>query len=220
MTKKFQQIAQEIGVGDVFHEYEAELAYDGQGWNSHDPVVAQWMRDARPDIVIDVGVWKGGSSIFFASVMKELEIDGAVIAIDTFLGSPEHWIVGRHGDFRSSLRIKRGQPRLYDQFLSNVKHAGLTDYIVPFPQTSANAARILGLCDIQADLIHVDAAHELAEVLSDARAYWPLLRSGGVLVGDDYNEEWPEVQQAARCFADEVGCPLVISEPKWFVTKP
>jgi predicted O-methyltransferase YrrM len=43
-------------------------------------------RTLRPSIV-EIGVWKGSSVITLASKMKELNLDGVVIAVDTWLGA-------------------------------------------------------------------------------------------------------------------------------------
>ena len=205
---------------DIYAGFEPSLETDLQGWHSDHPVLARAMVTHRPRIVVDVGVWKGRSSVFLAKMLEQTGIDGAVIAVDTFLGSTEHWVVRSDPDFFPSLRTEHGMPRLYWQFLSNVVRMGCADRIVPLPQTSINAALILRRLGIVADLVHVDAAHELEPVLADARAFWELLAPGGLLVGDDYSPVWPEVMEAAERFAAEVGRPLQVEAPKWVVQKP
>lgn len=165
--------------------------------------------------MIDVGVWKGQSTITMANAMKRNGIEGCVIAVDTFLGSAEHW-AGKIANFR---RIN-GMPDLYTTFLSNVCERELTDYVVPLPQTSATAAAILSSQNIVASLIHLDAAHNYEDVLRDAVAYWELLTPGGYLIGDDYHESWPGVVRAAGEFSATVGRPLGIEGPKWILRRP
>ena len=205
---------------DIYDGFDASLGEDLQGWNSDHPVLAQAMTAFRPRVVIDVGVWKGRSSIFLANLMQANGTDGVVISVDTFLGSTEHWTVRNHPDFFASLRARHGMPRLYWQFLSNVVRYGCADRIVPLPQTSANAALILRALGIAAGLVHIDASHEHEPVLSDARAYWQLLAPGGLLVGDDFSPAWPDVMSAAKQFAAEVDRPLQVTAPKWIVQKP
>ena len=62
-----------------------------QGWNGDHPALAQLACLAPQQIVVDVGVWKGQSTITMAAAMKRAQLDGCVIAVDTFLGSVEHW---------------------------------------------------------------------------------------------------------------------------------
>ena len=96
----------------------------------------------------------------------------------------------------------------------------LRDLIVPFPQTSQNAALILKRQGISANLVHIDAANDYESVLHDARAYWDILEPGGYLLGDDYHETWPGVVAGADQFAKEAGVKLEVSAPKWVVRKP
>ena len=192
------------------------IDHEVQGWNGRHPSLDRLpaITTAREPIIIDVGVWKGQSTITMANALKRADIDGCVIAIDTFLGSPEHWS-GANALFS---RVN-GMPNLYRTFLTNVYAAGLTDYIVPLPQTSNIAALILSRHSVTASVVHVDAAHEYEDVMRDATAYWNLLRPGGYPIGDDYNISWPGVVRAAGEFSAKMGRPLTIEPPKWILQK-
>jgi hypothetical protein len=164
--------------------------------------------------VIDVGVWKGGSALFLAGLLREAGTNGTVIAIDTFLGSPEHW--DRRGRNGNLMPCKNGRPLLYEQFLTNVVRTGMQDFIVPLPQSNEHAAIILSRLDIRAGLIHIDAAREYEPVMRDVRAYWELLEPGGYLVGDDYVAVWPDVIRVAHEFAQSVNQPLMVADQNGF----
>jgi predicted O-methyltransferase YrrM len=204
--------------GDPYEGFAPELPQDLQGWNSTHPTLARLVQEVKPRTVIDVGVWKGASVAFLCQAMRRQALPGAVIAVDTFLGSPEHWNRERRDGIFASLRLRHGMPGLYWQFLSNMAHLGLQDRVVPLAQTSENAAVILQRLRVTAELIHIDAAHEHEAVLRDARRFWALLAPGGVLVGDDY--PWPGVARAAQDFAAEIGLELVVETPKWILRKP
>jgi hypothetical protein len=47
-------------------------------------------------------------------------------------------------------------------------------------------------------MIYIDASHEHQEVAADIRGWWRQLRSGGVMVGDDYTTVWPGVIRAVE----------------------
>jgi predicted O-methyltransferase YrrM len=214
----FLELMRRIHGVNIYTGFTPAMAEDRQGWNSQHPALAEIIQKARPDIVIDVGVWKGASTIFLAELMKRSGIDGAVIAVDSFLGNVEHW--DPNSGFAGLIPHRFGRPLLYEQFLSNVMRAGAQDRIVPLPQTTAIAGALLGRIGVQAGLIHVDASHEYDDVLRDARIYWDILAPGGFLVGDDYNQDWPGVMKAADAFAVEKGVRLMSSPPKWIVRKP
>jgi hypothetical protein len=55
------------------------------------------------------------------------------------------------------------------------------------------------------------------EVLGDIRAFWPLVRPGGILFGDDYEILWPGVIRAEPRASTPNGS---VPNKKWFVQKP
>lgn len=186
-----------------------------QGWHGRHPSLSRLTAMPGRKIVIDIGVWKGESTITMANALKANGIDGVVIAVDTWLGSSEHWT----GPFAQFTR-EHGMPGLYWTFLSNVVRAGLTDYVIPLPHTSTTAAAIFRRFGIFPSVVHVDAAHEYREVLNDAEDYWTILQPGGYLIGDDYTANWPGVVKAADEFARKVGQSLTVEAPKWILRKP
>jgi len=180
MTNKASELLHAIYGMDIYADFSPLLPLDLQGWNSEHITFRDIIANDHPSIVFDVGVWKGGSTIFLANLLRENGVDGAVIAVDTFLGSPEHW----DSDGLGHLVLRRhGRLLLYEQFLSNVVYTGTQDLIVPLAQTSESAAAILSRLQVCAGLIHIDAAHDYESVFRDARNYWELLQRGGYLVG-------------------------------------
>ncbi len=203
---------------NVFAGFVPNFPDDRQGWNSQHASFEEIIGGSRPNIVIDVGVWKGASTIYLADSMKRHGIKGTVIGVDTFLGSVEHW--DRSSGFAGHMPFRNGMPLLYEQFLSNVVRCGAQDRIVPLALTSAAAAVLLHRIGVEAGLIHIDASHDFEDVLRDARLYWEVLAPGGFLVGDDYVKDWPTVVAAANAFAEEKGVQVIPSAPKWIVRKP
>jgi hypothetical protein len=219
MTAERDRITSMIHSEDPFQGYTPEYDEDLQGWNSDSLAFDKAFERTGPKTIIDVGVWKGGSTLALARRLKDQAIDGVVIAVDTFLGSSEHWIPHQFGDYRKDLRIRHGSPQLYWQFLSNVARAGMQDYILPFQQTSSNAADILSELSITADLIHIDAGHDEKSVTDDLERYWPILKIQGTMVIDDYCDEWPSVVAAVDKFASSRRCSIETINPKSIIIK-
>jgi hypothetical protein len=141
--------------------------------------------------------------------------------VDTWLGALEFWVGDLAGTRERDLRLKYGYPSVYYQFLSNVIHAGLQDVIVPFPNTSLIGARYFKSLGVVADLVYVDASHDYEDVLLDLYAYYPLISSGGVMFGDDYNSGWPGVMGAVDEFARVQGLVLEVLDGNfWVIRKP
>lgn len=198
---------------NVYEGFAPSLEEDLQGWNSYAPVFARLFNELRPRVVVDVGVWKGASTIHLAGMLRDAGIDGAVIGIDVFLGNFDP-------PYHATIKRRNGLALLYEQFLSNIAHRKLQDYIVPMPYISVFAGRTLRRLEVFADVVHVDAAHEYVFVLEDLKAFWPILRSGGYLIADDYGPAWPGVKKAVDEFAAGLGIPVIVESPKAIMRKP
>jgi hypothetical protein len=219
MTFPPQAICKLLHTVDPYDKFDHTVyVRDLQGWNSRSPAFQELITELRPHIIIEVGTWKGASAIHMASKCRELRLPTEIICVDTWLGAIEFWMDREDLTRYKSLRLNHGYPSVYYQFLANVCHCDFQDIITPFPQTSSIAAAWFEKRHITADLIYIDGSHEERDVHSDLHAYWPLLRPGGVLFGDDY--EWAEVRKAVDRFAQEIDCPVSFKDDKWIFRKP
>ena len=174
--------------------------HDPSGWNSNHEYLGQEVAKIRPDITVEVGVWKGGSTLTLARHLQSTKTDGVVIAVDTWLGSSEYWLDGTRS---TDLSPSYGYPQLYYKFLNNVIVAGLQDYVVPLSPDSANAAIVVAKLDLRPSLVHIDAAHDYEGVIADLTRWWHVLRPGGVMICDDYDitlKVWGTVGMAVNDF--------------------
>lgn len=218
----------------IFHEHDpyAELGdvraipADVSGWGPGYEFYERLVASVRPQLTIEIGVWKGSSALHLTRAMAQHVGGGALVAVDTWLGAPEFWTRERsYGkpDPTRNLMLKNGFPQVYYQFLSNVLKANASAYVIPFPAPSGMASAVLSrLGGVQADLIHIDAAHEYEDVLQDLAHWWPLLKPGGVLLGDDWSISWPSVVRGACDFAAQKGLYIDASwqDRKWWIRKP
>ncbi len=169
---------------------------DLQGWNSEHPYLTDTIARLRPGIAIEIGVWKGGSTIAMARAMQRLGLDAVVIAVDTWLGSWDHWL---EPAWFQEIALVNGYPALFHKFAANVVGEGLRDQVVPLPLDSANAAELLARLHLSAGVIHIDGGHDHAAVRADLERWWPILQPGGAMILDDYIADgsvWPEVKRA------------------------
>jgi hypothetical protein len=172
----------------------------------------------NPELIIEVGSWMGESTINMASCLKQQnKLNTTVVAIDTWLGSKEHWI---EPDLRQHLKLQHGFPTFYFDFLSNVVNNQVQEQVMPLPMPSSIGSEYLyNKLGIEiAELIYVDGSHEQKDVYTDLQGYWKLLKPGGLLFGDDF--DWEGVNTAAHGFAAEVGTPVLqLGGPFWGLRK-
>lgn len=193
--------------------------FDLQGWGSNHEYLTEAVDEVRPKIVVEVGVWKGGSAVALASRLRDLQLDAVVIAVDTWLGSSEHWM---HDEFFEYLNLVQGRSSLMQKFLSNVVRLGLENYIVPLPLDSINASRLLKHFGVRPDVIHIDGGHDHWSVVADLFEWWPQISDGGIIIGDDYwmNGGWPDVRRAFDDFFGALQLPLEEKLGKCRIRKP
>lgn len=88
----------------------------------------------------------------------------------------------------------------------NILHQRVLDRLSPFgdrckiiKKHSWSAALLLD--DDSYDLVFIDGSHLYDAVYSDISLYWPKIKKGGMMAGDDY--AWADVKRAVHDFARE-----------------
>ena len=71
---------------------------------------------------------------------------------------------------------------------------------------SVEAAKMIA--DGSLDLVYIDACHTEEHVAADIRAWWPKVRDGGVLCGDDYYRR--AVRKAANQWSNQIGVQVAL----------
>jgi hypothetical protein len=143
--------------------------------------------------IIEVGSFLGSSACHIAKYFLEKNIKPLIFCVDTWLG--DSFMRGEK-QWMNWLRCKNGYSTLYYQFLSNMIHNGIQEYIIPIPYTSFDAFRYLNKLGVLADFCYLDASHHFEEITIELENYMKLVKNGGTLFGDDYDVGWPEVMSA------------------------
>lgn len=213
----FEQLTKAVLGQDPYEGFEPQIKEpDLQGWNGNHPLLTRFAQENTPAVIIDVGCWKGQSTNTLASAQDNVREDGIVIAVDTFLGSPQHWDTRRDDAF-PLLDIKNGYPQVYSTFLSNMVLKGHQKRVLPLAQTATNAAAILSRCNIKAQLIHLDCDNSYSNCRNTIESYWELLAHNGILMGDNFL--WPQIARAVVHFTDEKSASFNIDGSKWWIKK-
>ena len=206
-----------IGVDRDYSALELDgLTVDLQGWGSNHQIFGDLFDEVRPEVVIELGTWKGASVLWMHGLARKLGLATQFICIDTWLGSSEHWLAD---DDRQELGLRGGYPTLYRQFVFNVLAAGASNDVFPLPLTSTSAATVLEHLGVSADLVYVDAGHDQDEVLSDLIRYGALVRPGGALFGGEYHSRWPGVLNAVEAVRRSGACRFELVDEQWWALR-
>lgn len=157
------------------------------------------------DIFVEVGSFKGRSSVAMAENIRSSGKKIKFYCVDTWEGSEEHKAGSRFED-RDVLSNK-----LYDVFTHNTRE--YKDIINPIRKTSVDAAK--DFKDNELSFIFIDAAHDYENVTNDLNAWYPKLKEGGLFGGHDWI--WSSVSQAAIDFTQKKGLTVFGSGNIWWI---
>ena len=190
---------------------------DAHGWGGESPAFRELIAQIKPQLIIEVGTWKGASALEMAAATRDLNLTTQIVCVDTWLGALEFWLDHSDPERYLSLQLRNGYPTVYYQFLANVCHKGMQHRITPFPQTASTAAVWFRKAGVTAEMIYVDASHEEEDVYQDLLSYWEIVAEGGIIFGDDYS--WDGVRLAVDRFAKEEKRQLKFIADKWIIRK-
>lgn len=150
-------------------------------------MMQQIISEQRPDFVVETGTWKGGSALYWASVLHSLGLESSrVITVDV----QDFTHDGATGDFLWKKYV--------DFFLGSSTDPKIVREI---------ASRVRG----RKVVVTLDSAHEMRHVLNELRLYAPMVSRGSYLVVEDthldglptHPEMGPGPMAAVRTFLAE-----------------
>jgi len=127
-----------------------------------------------PAVAVELGAWKGRSTSFMG---VEIANSGKPIRFTTV----DHWR-GSEGEELHDADQDVQSGRLYEVFLENIRPVAA--YVNVIRDDSAAAAARFE--DGSIDFLYVDASHSYEGVLRDLSAWWPKVKLGGLMAGDDW----------------------------------
>lgn len=185
------------------------LPKDLRGWQGDSDIFEKLIHEVLPDHIIEVGSWKGQSTITMANACKARGLSTRITCIDTWLGAEEFYT---NPSEDRDLMKNYGYPQVYYQFLSNLIHEDVVEMIEILPITSVIGAKLTD----KADLIYIDGSHSYEDVRADIELYTHKLNMGGIIFGDDYNNgAFKGVKLAVDEFVAKTGYNLEIYN-NWF----
>lgn len=152
----------------------------------YDQMLAAMPSD-RPSTIVELGTWVGRSTAYLGVEIVNSGKPVTLVAVDHFLGSAEIEHTARSGAVLESEATFRRN-------LAPVAEA-LGPRFLLVVEDSALAAELFE--DATIDAVWIDASHGYDFVKADIAAWWPKVRPGGLLGGDDWIK-CPGVRQAVE----------------------
>lgn len=159
------------------------------------------------DLFVEVGSFLGQSTAAMGQFIRRSEKKISFDAVDLFELSdfsdePHYKVIEEHGgDF-------------FAAFISNMEKAQVLDYVNPIKASSVDAAKVYS--DRSISFLMIDASHSYQDVVDDIEAWYPKVKMGGIISGDDYDFE--EVARAVHDTCGE-GTFEVFPNTTWFFRK-
>jgi len=147
--------------------------------------------------IAEIGVFLGRCTALWNVELINQNIQYDYYAIDHFLGSSEH---EKNVDY-------------YGQCLK--KLSPILDKIKIIKNNSVSESQ--NYSNEYFDVVYIDASHEYEYVKEDIISWYPKVKNGGVICGDDYHTGWPGVIEAVNeIFGYSV---KKVGNNQWFVIK-
>lgn len=151
-----------------------------RGWPHHIEYILELIRAHQPQRAVEIGTYCGASAIPILQLLQAW--GGTLTCVDPW----------------------KLEPGTLRECVDNLQAAGLAHRVRLIPAESVWAATrwTEGLIDF----LYIDGDHAYDAVLADLWTWWPLLRPGAVVCGDDYDDPVsPGVARAWDEFGQTVG---------------
>lgn len=156
------------------------------GFFNHGAAILDLLEVHRPMVVVELGTWLGASAIGMCRSVRRW--GGTVTCVDTWCGT------------MAAETNATYTPLMLLSCARNIVDAGLGASIRLCPATTRDAGRAWVTRNI--DCLYIDADHSYDAVAEDLATWAPLVKPGGLIMGDDYGHRmFPGVAEAWDEFA-------------------
>lgn len=152
-----------------FHELEGWFKFRP----AFDHILAALPR--TPSTFVEIGLWYGRSTAYLGVEIVNSQKPVTLLAVDHFKGQPE--IIGRRA------ALVADSETAFRRNIAPVADA-LGDRFRLLVSDSVQAAAAVP--DDSVEVVWLDAAHHYEGVRAEIDAWWPKLRAGGFMGGDDF----------------------------------
>jgi hypothetical protein len=148
-------------------------------------------------VFVEIGSFEGRSAVCLAESIFRLDKQITLHCVDTFTGNPEQ----DEYDY-----LTNNPDCLYNKFNENTAFYQKRNIIVPHRGYSNTVCDEFE--DNSIDFVFIDARHEYEFVMEDIKCWYPKLRSGGIMAGHDYRNNFVNISSDVLAQAIEAFCKL------------
>jgi hypothetical protein len=163
-------------------------------------------------VFVEIGAYLGRSTAYLASKTCSRPI--SLFVVDVWRG-PQN--TASQSDLVQSMLLRQIDDDLFPVFLDNMEKCGLIHSMMPLRMRSTEAAMIFR--EESVDFCFIDGAHDYQSVKEDIATWYPKVRSGGLIGGDDYRGEYPGVDLAVNEHFQPLGG-VATDGRCWYFRKP
>jgi predicted O-methyltransferase YrrM len=153
------------------------------------------------NLIVELGSWMGKSSERLALAIRKVNPNAKLFCIDPFDDA-----------------YYKSTPGLSDSLKKYNIFEEFKKRMAPHPHTVMRTTSALAVKEFQdgtVDLLFIDADHSYEAVANDIAIWRPKMRSGGIMCGHDYSEQYPGVKMAVNEMLSNVQNPV---DRMWSVT--
>jgi hypothetical protein len=167
------RVAARAGKPSAMKHYWLELP--GPAWFSGADIYRDYVRSVTaPSVAVELGAWKGRSTCFMGVEIANSRKPVTFHTVDHWLGTEGEKAHGTDPDVEAG--------RLFEVFTRNI--APIAEHVNVIRSDTAEAAGQFD--DETVDFLYIDAGHSRDAVLRDLRAWYPKMKVGGLIAGDDW----------------------------------
>lgn len=162
---------------------------------------------------VEVGSFLGLSSCIMGHYIKKSNKKIIFDCVDLFE-------ISESSDDLHATYVEKYGGDFLQAFTDNIKNSGMSDYINNIYK--GHSSHVSQFYENESlDMVYLDASHYTVDVIDDIRNWYPKLKPGGVLAGDDWDHEG--VAPAVCWCLGELGIPITdlnsTSYATWFIKK-
>jgi predicted O-methyltransferase YrrM len=163
----------------LHHEWWKNIARSDYGMRQDPRTQEMWLAQTEKKTILEIGVYEGGSVCWFSDHFMD-HPESRLIAIDPFTGSTEHSEhLEQYPELTSLEQTARGN-------IYKSRNASKID--VTRAKSQEVYSDILKEYNKKIDVLYIDGDHSGLGVMIDTCLYAPLVKSGGLIIWDDYGD--------------------------------